>query len=139
MPDRRFDGNLKGKVPDEHADALAAVIAAAIEGAKDGAIGATFSQELFHIRDLPSAVGAPAITPGSAQGYDIELTPPSYTPEEEIEYTLKYSDDSLSTFTDIGYAISPATPVTFPNGYNSGRQFVIFADDVPGTPTTALA
>ncbi len=138
MPSRRFDGDLKGKVPDERADALAAVIAAAIEGAKDGAIGATFSQELFHIRDLPQPVSECVIYE-TGPGNDVICVVPAFTPEEEIEYRLKFSDDALATFTDSGYDISPSQPVTIYNGYNSGRQFAIFADDVPGTATTALS
>ncbi len=142
MPSRRFEGTIKGKVPDERADALRDVWNAAVAGAQAGAnIGgaeSTIDQEEMHIRDLPQAIGAAGVGGAMAYGYDVILTIPDYTPEDEIEYKLMYSDDSLSTFTDLGYIPTPNAEINHANGYQGGRQYVIFADDTPGTATTAL-
>lgn len=141
MPNsQRFEFHLKGKVPSERADALKAVVDAAVAGAvAGGELGgmATLLLNLWRLLDIPISVDAPTVYE-TGPGNDVILTPPAYTPEEEIEYTLMYSDDSGSTWSDVGYAPVPSTPVTHTNGYNSGRTYCIFADDVMGTPTSAL-
>lgn len=142
MPNsQRFEFHLKGKVPSERADALKAVLDAAVSGAiAGGELGpaATLILNLWHLLDIPTAVAAPSVYE-TGPGNDVILTPPAYTPEDEIEYFLMYSDDSGTTWTDVGYTPSPSTPITHTNGYNSGRIYSIFADDVAGTATTALA
>lgn len=141
MPNsQRFEFHLKGKVPSERADALKAVIDAAVAGATSGAElggGATLLLNLWHLLSIPIAVDAPTVYE-TGPGNDVILTPPDFTPEEEIEYFLMFSDDSGSTWTDVGYTPSPSTPVTHTNGYNSGRIYCIFADDVQGETTSPL-
>ncbi len=141
MPEahRNFTATITGKVPASKADDLSGALGSFVSGLAEGeGINAIINSSGVEIAPLPQPVGAASVGGAMEYGYDVLLGIPDYMPEEGVLYLLLYSDDSLATFADVGYTPAPNATVTHTNGYQSGRQYVIFADDVPGTPTTAL-
>ncbi len=141
MPEshRNFTVTITGKVPASKADDLSGAVGSFVTGLGAGeGINAIINSGGVEILPLPQPVGAASVGYGAQYGSDVILTIPDYDPEEGILYLLLYSDDALTTFSDVGYTPSPNAVINHANGYQSGRQYVIFADDTPGTSTTAL-
>lgn len=128
MPDSHFTASFKVH-GDYNAviDAWNAFVTAGIQGAVIS--GSVLTQV--------NTVGAPT-TESEGEGYDVTVTPPSFTRQAGVVYTLKYSDDDGETYSDVGYDVDPGVPVVHPNGYHPGRKYSIFADLLPGSLSTAL-
>lgn len=127
MPDSHFTGSFKGH---GDYDAMQDAWTAFISG---GVSGVTFTgSTLLQV----NAVSAPSAT--GSQGYDCTIAIPYFIRQTDVVYTLKYTDDSGATFSDVGYDFDPDGSVNFPNGYQPGRQFSVFADGQPGALSTSL-
>lgn len=133
MPNSHFTGSVNA-VGDY--EAMESAWAAFLAGAVGSGIvieGASRTNTV----DNPIAVGAPEVS-GDGEGYDAIAAIPEFSIEPGVTYRLRYSDDGLVSFSDTGYEAAPNSQLTFPNGWHAGRQFSIFANDVPGTVTDPL-